>query len=144
MHDTLSRTAVPETADATGPELLEAGFRLVGAAGDVPMLEGRRATVDGQQVAVFRLTAGFAAIDARCPHRDGPLYDGLVADGCVTCPLHNWRIDLASGQVAGQEQVVGVHEVIERAGHLYVRLGSSACDHRGDCDHAGEPAAGAA
>ena len=44
---------------------------------------------------------GFRAIDGNCPHRGGPLSDGLVADSCVTCPLHNWRVDLTTGEVVG-------------------------------------------
>ena len=52
----------------------------------------------GRGVAVFRCADGWAALDARCPHAGGPLADGIVADGCVTCPLHDWRFDLASGE----------------------------------------------
>ncbi|WP_320670521.1 Rieske (2Fe-2S) protein [Patulibacter defluvii] len=133
MHDRLR----PADADRV---LLDAGFLPVGAAADVPLLEGRRATVDGHRIAVFRLPAGFAAIDAACPHRGGPLHDGLVADGCVTCPLHGWRIDLASGAIAGQpREAVAVHEVTERDGLLYVRLAAAPERSCGaDCDH--EPA----
>ena len=40
---------------------------------------------------------GFRAVDGACPHEGGPLADGLVADRCVTCPLHGWRFDLRTG-----------------------------------------------
>ncbi|WP_210495585.1 Rieske 2Fe-2S domain-containing protein [Patulibacter sp. SYSU D01012] len=122
--------AVPATADALRAE----GFADVGAAADVPPLEGRRATVDGRRVAVFRLPDGFAATDAACPHRGGPLSDGIVADDCVTCPLHNWRLNLRTGRVAGQDAAMPLHHVVERDGRLWVRL-AGACD--------GHPAAGA-
>jgi nitrite reductase (NADH) small subunit len=94
----------------------------VGAAGDVPELEGRSVTVAGRRIAVFRLRDGWAAIDAACPHRGGPLGDGLVADTCVTCPLHGRRFDLLTGEQHGGEDVVAVHEVDERDGALWVRL----------------------
>ena len=94
----------------------------VGAVGDVPLLEGRSVTVDARRVAVFRLPDGWAAIDAACPHRGGPLGDGLVAERCVTCPLHGHRFDLLTGEQHGGDDVVAVHEVAERDGELWVRL----------------------
>ena len=79
--------------------------------------------VDGRRIAVFNLGSGFAAIDAECPHNGGPLSDGLVADSCVTCPLHNWRIDLGTGEVvSGGEGSVRSYEVIERDGDLLIGL----------------------
>lgn len=119
-------------------QLLEAGFALGGVASDVPMLEGRRATVGDRRVAVFRLPSGFAAVDAACPHRGGPLSDGIVADGCVTCPLHNWRLDLLTGTVVGRDERMPLHEVVEHDGRLYVRLAPEA---RGDAA-GGDAAAG--
>ena len=99
---------------ATGP-------LAIGRAEDVPLHEGRRLTVGGQGIAVFHTPAGFRAIAADCPHRGGPLEDGLTGDGCVTCPLHNWRIDLATGAiVAGGEGEVAVYPVSERNGWLYL------------------------
>jgi nitrite reductase (NADH) small subunit len=94
----------------------------VGDVDDVPLLEGRSATVDGRRIAVFRLADGWAAIDAACPHLGGPLADGLVADRCVTCPLHGRRFDLETGEQAGGDDAVAVHEVAERDGELWVRL----------------------
>jgi nitrite reductase (NADH) small subunit len=98
----------------------------VGTVDDVPELEGRSVTVDGRRIAVFRLPDGWAAIDAACPHRGGPLGDGLVADRCVTCPLHGRRFDLVTGEEHGGEDAVAVHEVDERDGVLWVRLAESA------------------
>ena len=89
---------------------------------DVPMLEGRSVSVAGQRVAVFRLPNGWAAVDAACPHLGGPLQDGIVAESCVTCPLHNRRFDLITGQQAGGSDVITVHEVAERDDGLWVRL----------------------
>lgn len=110
--------------DAEG--LAAAGFTDVGASTDVPMLEGRRATVDGRRVAVFRMPTGFAATDASCPHRGGPLSDGLVADGCVTCPLHNWRLNLTTGAVTGQDMTMPIHDVVVLDDRLWVRIAADA------------------
>lgn len=121
---TAARGAGPPLADPSA--LRTAGFTDVGAADDVPVLEGRDATVDGRRIAVFRLPTGFSATDAACPHKGGPLSDGLVADGCVTCPLHNWRLDLTTGEVRGDDTVVPIHDVLVRDGRLWVRIADGA------------------
>ena len=93
----------------------------VGTIHDIPLLEGRSTTVDGRRIAVFHLLDGFAAIDAHCPHADGPLADGIVADACVTCPLHGRRFDLMTGESNGAE-TVAVHEVRVEGQSLWIRL----------------------
>lgn len=99
-----------------------ASLHRVGDVGDVPLLEGRRVTIAGRAVAVFRLPGGWAATDAACPHLGGPLQDGIVGDSCVTCPLHQRRFDLITGEQIGGEDRVAVHEVLELDGELWVRL----------------------
>ena len=77
------------------------------AAGDVPVGEGRAVTVDGRRIAVFNTPTGWYAIQDACPHLGGPLSDGLVADSCVTCPLHERRFDLATGEaLSGGEHAI--------------------------------------
>jgi nitrite reductase (NADH) small subunit len=100
----------------------------IGRAGDVPLLEGRSVTVAGRRVAVFRTPDGWHAIDAACPHEGGPLADGLVADRCVTCPLHGWRFDLRTGAGLGGHPGVAVHEVVERDGELWLALAPDQLD----------------
>jgi len=101
---------------------MSAGLHRIGRVDDVPLLEGRSVTVAGRRVAVFRTPHGFHAIDGTCPHLGGPLADGLVADRCVTCPLHGWRFDLRTGAERGGHAGVTVHEVVERDGALWLRL----------------------
>lgn len=83
----------------------------VGRTGDVPLLEGRSVTVGPRRIAVFRLPSGWAAVDHACPHAGGPLADGIVADSCVTCPLHGRRFDLHTGQQVGGEDSVTTYAV---------------------------------
>ncbi|RKQ90740.1 nitrite reductase (NADH) small subunit [Solirubrobacter pauli] len=97
-------------------------WTLVGRVEDVPMLEGRTTAVDGRRIAIFRLPDGLAAIDAHCPHAAGPLADGIVADSCVTCPLHGRRFDLTTGLALNGDEAVAVHEIREEDGALWVRL----------------------
>lgn len=97
----------------------------VGRVEDVPLLEGRSVAVGDRRIAVFRTAQGFHALEAACPHRGGPLADGLVADSCVTCPLHGWRFELRSGAALGAHPAVAAHEVLERDGELWVRLATA-------------------
>ena len=70
----------------------------------IPPGEGRTCVVDGQEIAVFRTREGeVLAVQARCPHRGGPLADGLVGGGTVVCPLHAHRFDLRNGNAVGRE-----------------------------------------
>ena len=66
---------------------------------EIPVLGSRRVSRDkGIDVAVFRNDADgvFALLD-RCPHKGGPLSQGIVFGESVACPLHNWTIDLNGG-----------------------------------------------
>jgi nitrite reductase (NADH) small subunit len=99
------------------------GWMRIGSIDDVPLLEGRAVTVGDRRLAVFRLGDGsFAAVDGACPHAGGPLGDGIVADSCVTCPLHNRRFDLRSGLALNGPERVDVHEVAVRGGELWLKL----------------------
>ena len=53
------------------------------------------------EVAVFNVGGELCAVDGSCPHRGGPLADGIVRDGVVTCPLHWFRFDLRTGRQVG-------------------------------------------
>ena len=67
---------------------------------DIPVLGARRVARErGIDVAVFRNADDqvFALLD-RCPHKGGPLSQGIVFGNSVACPLHNWTIELTSGQ----------------------------------------------
>jgi nitrite reductase (NADH) small subunit len=56
-------------------------------------------TVAGRELAIFNLGHRFVATESRCPHKGGPLADGIVSGESVVCPLHAWRINLGTGQV---------------------------------------------
>jgi nitrite reductase (NADH) small subunit len=65
---------------------------------DIPIGEGRALAVGEEEVAVFRLRDGtLRALGAVCPHRGGPLADGLLDDNVVVCPLHGYTYDLKTG-----------------------------------------------
>lgn len=67
----------------------------------IPPGEGRTFEVAGRRVAVFRTRRDeLFATQAECPHRAGPLADGMLGDTTLVCPLHDWRFDLATGASA--------------------------------------------
>ncbi|MFT4101856.1 MAG: nitrite reductase small subunit NirD [Burkholderiaceae bacterium] len=73
---------------------------------DIPRLGARRvARASGLDVAVFRTAADevFALLD-RCPHKGGPLSQGIVFGAQVACPLHNWTIALGDGRAAAPDE----------------------------------------
>ena len=73
---------------------------------DIPVLGARRVARDcGLDVAVFRNDADevFALLD-RCPHKGGPLSQGIVFGQQVACPLHNWTIGLCDGMAHAPDE----------------------------------------
>jgi nitrite reductase (NADH) small subunit len=122
------------------------------SARDIPPREGRALVVGGREIAVFNLGARFLAVDNRCPHKGGPLADGIVSGHTVVCPLHAWKINLETGTVerpAGEAACVrsypthtdGDFLLIEAAAHsgdeTTVAASMPACSTA-----AGEPATG--
>ena len=76
----------------------------IGALTDIPARGARVVKAPGGDIAVFRTVDDevFALRD-RCPHKGGPLSQGIVHGAAVTCPLHNWVIDLLSGEATGAD-----------------------------------------
>ena len=71
---------------------------------DIPRLGARVVRTDTMDIAVFRTaTDQVFALKDSCPHKGGPLSQGIVHGASVTCPLHNWKIDLASGEALGAD-----------------------------------------
>jgi len=67
---------------------------------DIPLRGGRLLRAGATQIALFRLGNGtIRAIDNRCPHKQGPLAEGIVSGDSIICPLHARKIDLATGSV---------------------------------------------
>ena len=94
---------------------------------DIPKLGARVVKTDTMDLAVFRTRDDqvFAIRDA-CPHKGGPLSQGIVHGTSVTCPLHNWKIDLASGQALGPDEgCANVYPAKVEDGRVYLGLKTS-------------------
>ena len=72
---------------------------------DIPRRGCRVVQAPRGQIAVFRTAEDEVfALENRCPHKGGPLSEGIVHGRLVTCPLHNWVIGLADGQATGADK----------------------------------------
>jgi nitrite reductase (NADH) small subunit len=77
----------------------------IGRIEDVPLRGSRVVATQQGDIAIFKSAKGriFALWD-KCPHKGGPLSQGIVHGESVTCPLHNWVIGLETGEVKGPDQ----------------------------------------
>ncbi|MGE3916621.1 MAG: nitrite reductase small subunit NirD [Hyphomicrobiaceae bacterium] len=77
----------------------------IGALDDVPRQGARLVKRKQGCIAIFRTaTDQVFALEDRCPHKAGPLSQGIVHGAAVTCPLHNWVISLESGKAQGADE----------------------------------------
>lgn len=77
----------------------------VGPMDSLPARGARVLRTAAGDIAIFRTSDGRVfALHDRCPHRGGPLSQGIVHGARVTCPLHDWVIDLASGAATGADE----------------------------------------
>ncbi len=77
----------------------------IGALDDIPRQGARVVNTAAGCVAVFRTADDRVfALEDRCPHRGGPLSEGIVHGTHVTCPLHAWVFDLATGLAQGADE----------------------------------------
>lgn len=78
----------------------------LGPIDQIPLRGARTVAVaGGEEIAVFRTGADrIYALVNKCPHKGGPLSQGIVHGDRVTCPLHNWAISLATGEAQGPDR----------------------------------------
>jgi nitrite reductase (NADH) small subunit len=104
---------------------------------NIPPREGRAVSLAGREIAIFNLGpstelgAGnrFLAVDNQCPHKAGPLADGIVTGMSVVCPLHTWKISLVDGRVerpsGSSDQVVTTYPTRVNDGIVVVGVPAS-------------------
>jgi nitrite reductase (NADH) small subunit len=85
------------------PTDIKAVWLDIGPIDQLPAMGARTLPVQGgQEIAIFRTASGGVhALVNTCPHKQGPLSQGIVHDTTITCPLHNWRISLITGMALG-------------------------------------------
>jgi nitrite reductase/ring-hydroxylating ferredoxin subunit len=89
----------------------------------IPPGTAREFEHDGRIIALFHREGGLVAVDGICPHQGGPLAEGEVVGGVVTCPWHGWQFDLASGRALLSSRVcLPVYPVEVRGAEVFVAL----------------------
>ncbi len=97
-------------------------YRL-GPLAQIPPGEGRAFVVGHLDIAVFHTREGNVfATQAQCPHRGGPLADGLTDGATVVCPLHDRIYALGSGEGVGNDCAITVYPAYIRESHIYVSV----------------------
>lgn len=77
----------------------------IGMLNDIPKRAARVVKTARGDIAIFRtMDDQVFALDDKCPHKGGPLSQGIVQGESVTCPLHNWVISLRTGEAQGADQ----------------------------------------
>jgi nitrite reductase (NADH) small subunit len=91
---------------------------------EIPKGEGRTFAIGPVEVAVFHGRDGRVfATQARCPHRKGPLADGLLGGTTLVCPLHEWAFDLTSGMVLQGGCGIHIYPVgVDAAGDVVLEM----------------------
>jgi nitrite reductase (NADH) small subunit len=92
---------------------------------NIPPREGRAVIVNGEEIAIFRLGNRYLTIENKCPHKGGPLCDGIVSGTTVVCPLHGRRFDLETGMAvrASEPSSVATFPTRVEDGIIFVDLG---------------------
>ena len=98
----------------------------IGTIDDIPLRGARCVTTPQGKIGVFRTADNEVfAIEDHCPHKGGPLTQGIVHGKAVTCPLHNWVISLETGRALGADEgEVKTIPLRNIDGHLSIMLES--------------------
>jgi nitrite reductase/ring-hydroxylating ferredoxin subunit/DMSO/TMAO reductase YedYZ heme-binding membrane subunit len=97
------------------------GFVAVCRIEDICENRAQITTLGGERVAVFRYQGKLSAVSNVCPHQNGPLGEGEIVDGCITCPWHGSRYDPTTGRSLGRtREPIPTFRVRVAAGTVYV------------------------
>jgi nitrite reductase (NADH) small subunit len=101
----------------------------VGHLEDIPCQGSRVINTATGEIALFRsVDDRVFALNNRCPHKGGPLSEGIVHGKRVTCPLHSWVIELESGEAVAPDQgCAHRHEVRVAHGVVFIDVNTGTC-----------------
>jgi nitrite reductase/ring-hydroxylating ferredoxin subunit/DMSO/TMAO reductase YedYZ heme-binding membrane subunit len=98
LHLAAARREHTRDATAVGGETQADGFVAFCRVDDIEEKRARVATLAGERVAVFRYDGKLSAVSNVCQHQNGPLGEGEIVDGCITCPWHGYQYEPHSGR----------------------------------------------
>ena len=90
---------------------------------EVPSDTGKHVEVEGKEIALFNASGKICAIQHVCPHQGGPLAEGGVDEGVVTCPWHGWQFDVRTGVCTFNDSIKQeCFKVVEKGEDIYVEI----------------------
>ncbi|WP_134682727.1 nitrite reductase small subunit NirD [Brevibacillus migulae] len=97
---------------------------IVGNLGEIPPASGKVVHIGDQEIVIFRLSTGeYRAVENRCPHKGGPLAEGIISGKFVYCPLHDWKVSLEDGKVQAPDHgCVQTYPIRLRDGMLCIEM----------------------
>ena len=97
----------------------------IGSVAAIPLRGARTVKTPRREIAVFRTASNeIFALENKCPHKGGPLSEGIIHGRKVACPLHNWIIDLDSGEAQGADRGCARKFPIKiERGRIYLDMG---------------------
>lgn len=100
----------------------------IGSISDIPQRGARCVETPVGRIAIFRTAEDRVfALDDHCPHKGGPLSQGIVHGAAVTCPLHSWVISLETGKALGADEgCVRTIPIKIEGDKLFIALGTRA------------------
>ncbi len=84
--------------------------------------EVKEFTAGGRVLCIANVDGVIRALDNECPHRGGPLAEGMIEDGKVVCPWHAWAFDPATGATSESHEKVAVYPVSVRGEEVFVEV----------------------
>jgi nitrite reductase (NADH) small subunit len=95
----------------------------VAAVSELSPGQGKTVDADGTEIALFNVEGSFHAINNSCRHRGGPLGEGSLEGGQVTCPWHGWKYDVVTGKLVTHPDVsVPAYPVQVQGDEVFVEL----------------------
>jgi nitrite reductase (NADH) small subunit len=95
----------------------------LGPIAKIALGHARTFIVGSEEIAVFRQRDGrLFATQNRCPHKQGPLSEGVAGGGKVICPLHAHKFNLETGEGSEKGECVKVYKVSEAGGEILLQV----------------------
>jgi nitrite reductase (NADH) small subunit len=121
MMNSMKPATTPATTTTPATSIVN-----LGSVEKIPPGQGRCYIVGGEEIAVFRQRDGrLFATQNRCPHKQGPLAEGVAGDGKVICPLHAHKFNLETGEGSEKHECVKVFPVTAAGGEILLQIESA-------------------
>ena len=103
--------------------IIENGYKFVCSLNDLKEYKGRRFIINDTEIAIFKINTNVFALSNICPHQQTTLiYDGIIEDGCVVCPVHGWMFDLKTGMKQSGSRGLESYSVIINKEEVFVKV----------------------